>query len=392
MKTTTYYLKKIFLMLIILCFPFVANAQTKAEKINDLLNRYYEYHLFNGTALVADSGKVIFKKGYGYANIEWKVPNVPGAKFRIGSISKQFTATIIMQLVQEGKISLSGTISDYLPNYRKDTGSKVTIKDLLTHTSGIKSYTSMPHVWSDSLRNHYTEKYLIKKFQSGNLEFKPGTRFLYDNTGYYLLAAIAEKVTKEKFSKLLRERIIDPLGMKNTGSDNSKNVINKMASGYLRTFKKYYRDPYIYMPNVMGAGQMYSTVEDLYKWDQALYSNKILNASSKKKMFTPYKEKYGFGWFIFNQPVGNQGDSVKTILHTGGINGFNTIISRLINRKGLIVLFNNTGVAPLLEMEKQIANILYNYNYKYPKQPIRDRKSTRLNSSHIPLSRMPSSA
>ena len=144
--------KVVLLLIAVFLFSFkVSVAQTMSEKIDNLLNRYHEYGLFNGSALVAEEGKVLFEKGYGFANMEWKVPNTPDTKFRIGSISKQFTATIIMQLVEAGKIKLDGKITDYIPEYRKETGDKVTIHQLLNHTSGIYPYTSIPGVWSDSL-------------------------------------------------------------------------------------------------------------------------------------------------------------------------------------------------------------------------------------------------
>jgi CubicO group peptidase (beta-lactamase class C family) len=366
--------KKLFLILFasLLCISKITFSQDKAEKIDDLLKRYSEYGLFNGSALVAEDGKVIFKNGYGYANMEWKVPNTSDTKFRIGSISKQFTATIIMQLVQEGKIKLDGKIIDYLPDYRKDTGEKVTIHQLLNHTSGIFPYTSMPNVWSDSLRNHYEEDYMIKHFHSGDLQFEPGTKFAYNNTGYYLLGAIAERVTGKKFGELLEERIFKPLGMTNTASENDGVVVNKKANGYLKFGKTYTMDPYFYMPNAMGAGQMYSTVEDMVKWDQALYSDKILSEESKEKMFTPYLSNYGYGWGIAIDTIKGTNEITKITAHSGGINGFNTLFIRLLKNKQMIAIFSNAGNAPLNEMAGEIINILYDQKYKYPKRPILD--------------------
>ncbi len=364
--------KRLLLILIasLLCISKVSYSQDKAEKINDLLTKYNEYGLFNGSALVAEDGKVILKSGYGYANMEWKVPNTSDTKFRIGSISKQFTATIIMQLVEEGKIKLDGKIIDYLPNYRKDTGEKVTVHQLLNHTSGILPYTSMPNVWSDSLRNHYDEDYMIKHFHSGDLQFEPGSKFMYNNTGYYLLAAIAEKVTGKKFGELLKERIFTPLGMTNTDSEEDGVLVDKKASGYLKFANTYSLDPYFYMPNALGAGQMYSTVEDMVKWDQALYTDKILSEESKEKMFTPYLSGYGYGWGISTDTIKGTNVITKVTAHSGGINGFITIFVRLLDRKQMIALFNNTGNAPLIEMVHEIVKILYDQKFNYPKQPI----------------------
>ncbi len=367
---------KKFLLISILFISGYLLAQSKSEKIDDLLTRFHEYDLFNGSALVAENGAVIFKKGYGEAVKEWDVKNSPDTKFRIGSISKQFTATIIMQLVEQGKISLDAKITDYLDDYRKDTGDRVSIHHLLTHTSGIPSYTGIPNVWRDSLRNHYEQSYFIKKFHSGDLEFEPGEKFVYNNTGYYLLAVIAEKVTGEPFGELLRKRIFEPVGMKNTGSEDDEKIIYKMANGYMKTGNEFVKDPYMYMPNAMGAGHMYSTVEDLYKWDQALYKDEILSAESKKKMFTPFLSNYGYGWGISKISVTLEGDSTTLISHTGGINGFNTLIGRLVDDKNLIVIFNNTGTARLQEMSMGISNILYDQEFDYPKKPIADHLLT----------------
>ena len=337
-----------------------------------LCTRYNEYGLFNGSVLVAEDGKVIFEKGYGFANMEWKVPNTADTKFRIGSISKQFTASIIMQLVEEGKIKLDGKLTDYLQDYRKDTGDQVTIHQLLNHTSGILPYTSMPNVWSDSLRNHYDQDYFIKHFHSGDLQFKPGTQFAYNNTGYYLLGVIAEKVTGKKLGQLLKERIFIPLEMTNTSTEDDEVVIDKKASGYLKFGNSNRLDPYFYMPNALGAGHMYSTVEDMLKWDQALYTDKILSKESKADMFTPYLANYGYGWVIRKDTISGTNEITKITAHSGGINGFNTFFIRLLEKKQMIAIFNNTGNAPLNEMAVEIRNILYDQKFNYPQMPISD--------------------
>ncbi len=363
-------MKRLLIILSLLLMSGSSFAQSKADKIDDLMQHYNDYTLFNGTILVAENHQVILKKGYGFANLEWKVPMIDDAKFRIGSISKQFTATIIMQLVEEGKISLDGKITDYLPEYRHDTGDRITIHQLLTHTSGIKSYTNMDHVWSDSLRNHYDKAYFIKHFHSGNLEFEPETKFAYNNTGYYLLAAIAEEVTGKPFGTLLKDRILDPTGMTNSGSEDDELIIDKMTSGYIRSLNTYREDPYMYMPNAMGAGHMYSTVEDLYKWDQILYTNKILSNASKQKMFTPFLNKYGYGWLIVKKPGRTGEDSSVVITHSGGINGFNTVIARDTTLKNTLIIFSNIATPPLNEIVTNISKIMSGEKYDYPKKPI----------------------
>lgn len=356
-------------------FIFLAAAQlnfgqTKAEKISGLLDRYYDYGLFNGTILAAQNGEIVFENGYGFANMEFKVPNKPDTKFRIGSISKQFTAAIILQLVDEGKINLDGKITDYLKNYRKDTGDKVTIHHLLTHTSGILSYTNMPNVWTDSLRNHYDKDYFIEHFHSGDLEFEPGSEFRYNNTGYYLLAAIAEEVTGESFSDLLKKRILEPAGMMNSGSEVQEIVVDKLSDGYMKRGNVFWRDPYIFMPNAMGAGQMYSTVGDLFKWDRILYTDKILSAEMKNKMFTPFLSNYGYGWAVLKSVDDATGDTVVITTHSGGINGFNTLEVRDTSRKLFVAVFSNAGGAPLDAIAQNIGKILLDKDYDFPKRPI----------------------
>src|SRR5947207_9145692 len=165
-------------------------AQDKAKKIDELVSSYNKLRQFNGAALVAYDGQVLLKRGYGLANMEWNIPNEADTKFRLGSITKQFTATLILQLVEQGKGKLDGKLTDYLPDYRKDTGQKITIHNLLTHTSGVPNYTALPGFFQNVSRNPYEVKEFVTKYASGDLEFEPGTKFNYSNSGYFLLSAV----------------------------------------------------------------------------------------------------------------------------------------------------------------------------------------------------------
>ena len=177
--------------LIAVCFlvlsAFNLSAQDKAKQIDALLSQYNQYGLFNGSALVSENGKVILQKGYGSANMEWNIPNQSDTKFRLGSISKQFTALLIVKLAEEGKIKLDVPITTYLPDYPKETGDKITIHNLLTHTSGIPNYTSAPNFMNEKARNAYSPADFVKTFSNLPLEFKPGEKFAYSNSGYFLL-------------------------------------------------------------------------------------------------------------------------------------------------------------------------------------------------------------
>lgn len=356
------YLKKACVFILLL--SSITFAQTKSKQIDDLLTRYKEYGLLNGSVLVAEKGVVIFSKGYGYANLDYEIPNSEKTVHRIGSITKQFTSAIIMQLVEEGKINLDEKMTAYLKKYRKDTGDKVTIHHLLTHTSGIPSYTGYPGFWSDSSRNPYTIDELIEKFCSGDLEFEPGSRYLYNNSGYVLLAKIIEEVTGKSYENNIQERIFNKIGMKDSYLEKPELIIKNRASGYDMEGVELVNTRYFDVRNAIGAGNIVSTTYDLYLWDQALYTDNILSDESKRKIYTPFLANYGYGWSIV------KADSITIYSHGGGINGFSSFITRIEADKKLIVVLNNIGSAPSLQISTNITKILYGDDYDFPKKPI----------------------
>lgn len=359
--------------LFIVAFAAATNvfAQENAQKIDALVKQYNDYGQFNGSILVAEKGKIIYEKGFGMANMEWAVPNQPDTKFRIGSVTKQFTAALILQLVEEGKVKLDGKITDYLPDYRKDTGEKVTIHQLLNHTSGIPSYTGQPNFFAEVSRNPYSVADFVKKFAGGDLEFEPGSKFSYNNSGYFLLGAIIEKVTGKSYETVLTERILKPLGMTSTGYDNHSPLVQKRASGYEKRPAGYINAPYLDMSLPYAAGSMYSTVGDLYKWDQSLYEDKILSADSKKLMFTPGLGNYGYGQTIADRPVGKTELKTKVIHHGGGINGFNSLLTRFVDKQQTIILLDNVGLGRYQgNITTSISNILNGQPVEPPKRSI----------------------
>jgi CubicO group peptidase (beta-lactamase class C family) len=361
-----------------------AGAATKAEQIDALLTKAGELRQFNGTALVADSSGVIFKKGYGYANFEWQVPNAPDVRFRLGSITKQFTSMVVMQLVSEGKIRLDGKVTDYLPDYRKDTGDRVTIAHLLSHTSGIPSYTSQPGFFAEASRDPYQVAEFVKKFASGDLEFEPGSKWTYNNSGYFLLGAIIEKVTGKTYAEALQERIFTPLGMQSSGYDLPAKVLPKRASGYQLAGGTYVNAPYLDMTIPYAAGSLYSTVEDLYLWDRALYTDKLLSAELKKQLFTPVLRDYGFGWSIQKAKLDDTKTEVATVGHTGGIHGFNTVLLRVPEKKELVVLLDNTSRGDKLDaLAASIISILHGVEPRQPRKSIVDELQKDANGAAV---------
>ncbi len=356
-------------------FSSTAAAQDKAGQIDGLMKIYADYGKFNGTVLVAENGKVIYKKGFGQANMEWNIPNGPDTKFRLGSVTKQFTSMLVLQLVAEGKLSLQGRLSDILPDYREDTGKRITIHNLLTHTSGIPNYTDLPNFEGEVSRTPYSVGAFMKGFCSGDLEFEPGSKYRYSNSGYFILGAIIEKVTGKPYEKVLEERILKPLGMKNTGYDHSAAIIPDRAAGYEQSLEGYVNTPYIDMSLPYAAGSLYSTVEDLYIWDQALYTDRLLPAGMKELLFKEHFKNspdsgYGYGWVVARMKMPRSKREVRCVLHGGGINGFITLIERFVDDRHLIVLLNNTGSANLGEMGTAIARILYGEPYDQPRRSI----------------------
>jgi tetratricopeptide (TPR) repeat protein len=213
----------------------------------------------------------------------------------------------------------------------------------------------------------------VKKYASGDLQFEPGTKYFYNNSAYYILGAIIEKLTGKTYEQVLKEKIFDPLGMKNTGYDHHAEVLSKRASGYEKTLSGYINAPYLDMSIPYSVGGLYSTVEDLYLWDRALYTDKILSAKSKELMYKPGLENYGYGFNIEKFKLGETKQTVPVIFHTGAINGFGSVIFRLVKDQHLIVLIDNTSQWRSNSiLRAAITNILYNQPYKrsFPKRSI----------------------
>ena len=245
---------------------------------------------------------------------------------------------------------------------------------MLTHTSGIPNYTDLP-TFIDIMRKPTTPLELVKSFWDLPLDFEPGAKFKYSNSGYIVLGYIIEQVTGKSYEDNLKEKIFEPLGMKNSGYDHNEEIILKRASGYEMAGEDYFNAQYLDMSVPYSAGSIYSTVEDMYLWDQALYTEKLLSKKYLDKIFTPYAkppfaEAYGYGWALDKKHIDNIDDSLNIIKHGGTINGFNSEILRITNSKDLIVLLNNTGATKLNEISNKIIDILYDQPYEMPKKPL----------------------
>jgi CubicO group peptidase (beta-lactamase class C family) len=318
----------------------VGRTQAPDARIEQIVQSYVADHKFMGTVLIAKGDHTIFDKGYGYANLEWQIPNTPDTKFRLGSVTKQFTATSILLLEERGKLKTDDLVKKYVPD-APAAWDKITIYHLLTHTSGIPSFTSFPE-YPEFEKKPATPEELVKRFKDKPLEFEPGSQFKYSNSGYLLLGYLIDKISGEEYPQFLKENIFVPLGMGDSGYDLNATVIAHRAAGYTpKPSGEIQNTGYIDMTIPYSAGALYSTTRDLLKWELGLYGGKVLQTESLRKMTTPFKENYGCGLFISN------GGGHKKIDHGGGIEGFNTELAYYPDDQlTVIVLANLNGGAP----------------------------------------------
>jgi len=347
-------MKKFILLLLL---PAMVSAQ---ENYSQLLDKYAQAQMdakgFNGSVMVMQKNKVLLKKAYGLADREWNLANTTDTKFRIGSITKQFTAACILQLIEQGKLSLDDRLSKFIPGFPK--GDSVTIHMLLNHTSGIADYTELSDFGKVGTLTWSTDS-MISFFRNRPYNYSPGAKFKYTNSGFFLLGYIIEKVSGQSYENYLRKNILDKLGMMNTGVDRLDTILPLRAKGYSKVKDKYVNADFISLAWPFSAGVLYSTVDDMYKWDRALYGTSVISASSKQKMFTPGKSNYGYGIII---------DSFENHLrtrHNGGIPGFLTHISRYINDDVCVIVLSNDesnadGVA------NGLAGIVFDVPVEYP--------------------------
>ena len=293
---------------------------------------------FSGVALISKAGRVQFLKAYGYANEEWRVPNTVRTKFRIGSLTKQFTATLVMRLQQEGKLHISDPVCHYFDPCPKAWGS-LKVQHLLTHTSGIENFTDDPG-FATAKRKPLTQAELIENLSGRTLAFPPGERFQYSNSNYYLLGMIIEKVTGRRYEQILQSEILQPLGLADTGYDHPETVMPERAGGYVVLPNGTMRAAdFVDMSWAFSAGALYSTAVDLEKWNEALVSKKVLPAAALQTMWTPFKGGYGYGWEIpARSPLTL---NRRMIMHSGSIDGFVSCMDRFLDSNVTIVVLSN---------------------------------------------------
>jgi len=372
-------MKKNIVFLLLLMCSFKVLAQ-KAQLLDNYINELYQKNAFNGNILVAEKGQIVFEKSYGLANEKTQQKLNTQTCFELASVSKQFTAMGIVQLQKKGKLSYDDKISKYIPelSFYYD----VTIKNLLTHTGGIPDYMDLLEKEWDKNKTA-TNSDVIKALEKQKPAplFSPNERWEYSNTGYLLLATIIERVSKQSYGEYLDKTIFKPLKMNNTFVYRrwfKPETKNNYASGYLfsrELNKKVTPDEMgsdfyvVYLDGIVGDGMVNSNIEDLLKWDRALYGNEIINDNDRKVIFSSYEisgqrsTDYGFGWMLTNSP-----DYGKIALHSGSWGGYITYIERHLDNDKTIILLQNNALPTTEIPVKNIRRILYN---QQPEQQIK---------------------
>jgi CubicO group peptidase (beta-lactamase class C family) len=346
----------------------------KAAQIDDLIRRYEQCGYLNGAVLVAEHGRTIYEKGVGQANMESHTPNTPRIEFGIASITKQFTAALVFQLAAEGKLRLNGTVSEYLPWYRKDTGSRMTVEQLVHHTSGLPAdYNSPEFCDTAEARRHFEPREFAEKFCQLDLVAEPGQKWAYSNRGYVLLGLILEQVTGKSFGNLLSEQVLVPLGMKHTGMDGNDSERRGGALGYERhAGPRYTPGPPLDRIHCFAAGAMYSTVEDLFRWNQALSTDELFSRNLRAELFEPGLQNWAGGWFVTKIPEGQPGAGNPMAEMRGDMPGnYFAWVLRYPKQDAVIIVLRNV-YGSTEHLEENLQAILFDRPPHFPSRSPKD--------------------
>jgi CubicO group peptidase (beta-lactamase class C family) len=342
--------------------PLFTLAEDRSSQLDQLMQQYHDLDQFNGAALVIDNGSQVLRKGFGLANLDWQIENTPETRFAVGSITKSFTALVIAQLVEAGTLDLDKTISNYLPEYRKDTGSVITIRHLLAHTDGLPNYTKDASFWKSYEGSPYSISQFIARYCSGDTEFVPGSQYRYGNAGFSILGAIIEKVTGKTFGEVVAQQILQPLHMLNTGQVRNDQVLENRAIGYEASLDKYRPAALVHKP-FFAAANMYTTVDDLVLYDRALSGVSPISEFARNALLTAREGTvdgtFAYGWSVGESSLDDAIESKRYMATNGEINGFNALLVRIPEDDHLIILLNNTGETNLSAMAENIMRVLY---------------------------------
>lgn len=370
----------------LLATVFLLGSQTlraqNTQKIDELLKTYHENNLFDGAILISKGDSIIYEGGFGYASIEYDIPNDPETKFRIASITKIFTATLVLQLIEEGQVDYNDAIGEYLPNLNPELGEQVKIAHLLNHSSGLER----EYFKTDPLPGtEFSTLGLVKAVnENTRLLFNPGDSLAYSNAGYVLLAGLIETVTKKHYRDALQERIFAPLGMENSGYESSEQeVITDLATGYRLRLGTYVNPKPVGVSSIRGNGGIYSTVQDLFVFDRALKTGKLISKDSYGSMFEKSFDNTSFAmqWQVFDSIDGYPKTTYKYAMARGASpTGFRTQWLTEVNGDFSIFILSNLDYCPRREIAGNILQLLYDNEVALPENSVAQQVIEMLNN------------
>jgi CubicO group peptidase (beta-lactamase class C family) len=329
----------------------VAASAQDVARMEQVIQSHVAAGTFMGTVLVARGGAVIVDKAYGMANVEWEVPNTTTTKFRLGSITKQFTAAAILLLEERGKLKLDDRVKAYLPDSPM-AWDRISIFNLLTHTAGIPNFTASPDYNTVKLSARSAAA-AVAAFRERPLDFGPGEQMRYSNSGYLVLGAIIETVSGQPYETFVTDNLFAPAGMTDSGYDSNTAIIKRRASGYVRSAMGYTNAGYLHMSIPHAAGALYSTTHDLLKWEQALFAGRIVSKASLDRMITPFKNDYALG--VTAALVNGR----RAIAHGGGIDGFNTHLAYYPDSQTVVIVLSNVNGAVPGTLAGQLGSLMH---------------------------------
>ncbi|MDC8014676.1 serine hydrolase [Tahibacter soli] len=345
------------------------NAAAAATSIAANIDAYLQAAVrdahFSGSVLVARDGVPLFDASYGLANIETGTPNTPSTIFRIASLTKQFTAMAILQLEEQGKLKVDDPICRYLADCPK-SWRPITLHHLLTHTSGIRNFSSLPD-WDEDLGlRRYRRDELVDLVRGLPLEFTPGEKHKYSNSGYHLLGLAIERASGKTYAQYLHDAIFAPLGMLHTAYTENRELVPGRATGYYSRGTRFVGAPFVDPTASYAAGGLTSTTGDLLRWDQALYADTLVSRASRERMFTAFKDGYAYGWRI-GEAYGR-----RTTEHSGSLNGFSSYLLRFPDARVTVIVLGNSDRMSAGRAGRDLAAIVFGAPYAQPARSARD--------------------
>jgi CubicO group peptidase (beta-lactamase class C family) len=341
------------------------------ERVERYVSSFPEHQEFQGVILVAHNGRILFHKGYGLASREFNIPAGPNTKFQVGSVTKAFTAILALKMAESGLLELDKTICDYLPLYPAETGRKITLRQLLSHTSGIPHHIdALPDFWNSHDKIFHAPQELWELFANVPLVHEPGQQFTYSSPGYYILGAILQQVAKKSYAELLREHVFGPLGMKDSRVENNRTVQSGMAMGYMRGLTGLIHAGFEDKSTSLAAGDIVTTAYDLYLWDRGMRAEpgQIISTESKGVLYSPVLPGHmmSIGGPILRIPYDSGGKTFSLNRISGSSTGYAAAMDRFLEIDGCVIVLSNVQDAPVEIMTDHIGDFLLRYELDTP--------------------------